>query len=171
MNKITFKDLPSTETPINAENLNLMQENIESAVTENAEKIDNLETQMVTTEGKVLYENTSGSAEDITLTDSSANYDYIEIFFRTNDRVYNSTKVYSPNGKTVDLTSVFAHYNSSEGMRVYIKVKIVTINESIISQVTANEIVSAAQVKITNSAVTSGASNNIHITRVVGYKS
>ena len=40
MNKITFKDLPSTETPINAENLNLMQDNIESAVNENAEKIE-----------------------------------------------------------------------------------------------------------------------------------
>ena len=32
MNKITFKDLPSTETPINAENLNLMQDNIEKDI-------------------------------------------------------------------------------------------------------------------------------------------
>lgn len=30
MEKINFKDLPNTETPLNAENLNLLQSNIES---------------------------------------------------------------------------------------------------------------------------------------------
>ena len=34
MEKINFKDLPSTETPINAENLNQMQDNIEDAIGE-----------------------------------------------------------------------------------------------------------------------------------------
>ena len=32
MNKITFKDLPSTETPLSASNLNQMQTNIENAI-------------------------------------------------------------------------------------------------------------------------------------------
>lgn len=31
MNKINFKNLPSTETPINAENLNLLQTNVENS--------------------------------------------------------------------------------------------------------------------------------------------
>lgn len=34
MELIEFKDLPNTDTPINAENLNKMQENIESAINE-----------------------------------------------------------------------------------------------------------------------------------------
>ena len=44
MNKITFEDLPSTNTPINAENLNLMQDNIESAINENTNAINNVDT-------------------------------------------------------------------------------------------------------------------------------
>ena len=32
MNKINFKNLPSTNTPLNAENLNAMQNNIENAI-------------------------------------------------------------------------------------------------------------------------------------------
>lgn len=32
MQKINFKNLPDTSTPLNAENLNLMQDNIESAI-------------------------------------------------------------------------------------------------------------------------------------------
>jgi hypothetical protein len=32
MNKINFENLPSTNTPLNAENLNLMQTNIENAI-------------------------------------------------------------------------------------------------------------------------------------------
>jgi hypothetical protein len=41
----------------------------------------------------------------ITLSDSAANYDMLEIFYKTNDGQQNSTKVYSPNNKTTSLTS------------------------------------------------------------------
>lgn len=34
MDKITFEDLPSTNTPINSNNLNQMQTNVESAITD-----------------------------------------------------------------------------------------------------------------------------------------
>ena len=34
MNKIEFKDLPSTDTPIYSANLNLLQDNVEDAINE-----------------------------------------------------------------------------------------------------------------------------------------
>ena len=34
MEKIFFEDLPSTKTPLNAENLNKIQENVETAINE-----------------------------------------------------------------------------------------------------------------------------------------
>ena len=34
MNKIDFKNLPDTSTPLSAENLNQMQDNIESGITD-----------------------------------------------------------------------------------------------------------------------------------------
>jgi len=62
MDKITFKDLPSTETPINAENLNLMQDNIESAVNENADEIEGLKTDLDNLKNqKVLWRDAEGS--------------------------------------------------------------------------------------------------------------
>ena len=54
--------------------------------------------------GKVLYNNTSGTTATITLADSVANYSYVEIFyFDTQSNTYTSTRVYSPNGKGVRL--------------------------------------------------------------------
>ena len=38
MNKINFKNLPSTETPLNAENLNQLQTNVEDAIEEIKQK-------------------------------------------------------------------------------------------------------------------------------------
>ena len=51
LEKIAFEDLPSTNTPINAKNLNKVQDNVETAlnnVTLNAEEIiyDNSETEI-----------------------------------------------------------------------------------------------------------------------------
>lgn len=43
MQKINFKNLPSTDTPINATNLNLMQDNIESAIEDVEDTIPTIE--------------------------------------------------------------------------------------------------------------------------------
>ena len=40
MKKIEFQDYPSTETPLNAENLNQMQENIEDAINSYTKSVD-----------------------------------------------------------------------------------------------------------------------------------
>lgn len=44
MNKINFENLPSTNTPINAENLNQLQTNVENALTENVTNENNTST-------------------------------------------------------------------------------------------------------------------------------
>lgn len=79
MTKITFENLPSTNTPINADNLNAMQDDIEGAIN-----------------GTVLYSNSSGASSG-TLLDNANNYDYIEIFyFSSNSYHYakNSVKTF-----------------------------------------------------------------------------
>lgn len=53
---------------------------------------------------KVLYNNSSGSNGTITLSESSANFTYLEIFYFDNQyKYYSSVKVYRPNGKKVIL--------------------------------------------------------------------
>lgn len=61
----------------------------------------------------VLYQNESGSNGNITLSDSVANYTYVEVFYRNNDNRYNSKKFYNINGKNVVLDS---YYSSSTDM-------------------------------------------------------
>lgn len=53
MKKIIFEDLPSTKTPLNAENLNQIQENVENAINEVNDKFN------YSTEEKIIgiYEN------------------------------------------------------------------------------------------------------------------
>ena len=53
--------------------------------------------------GIVLYENSSGTNGTITLGDSAANYDYMDIYYKKDGCGCNSTRVDSPNGKDVNL--------------------------------------------------------------------
>lgn len=53
---------------------------------------------------KTLYENTTGTTGTVTLSDSSANYQYLEIFYQNSTKAgTGSVKVYSPNGKGIDM--------------------------------------------------------------------
>ena len=53
----------------------------------------------------VLYNSTSGTTGTVTLSATAANYNHMRIYFRhTVDDFYGSVDVYSPNGKTVQLT-------------------------------------------------------------------
>ena len=42
--------------------------------------------------------------QNVKLTDNASNYKYLEIYYNDNDGVYNSMKIYDPNGKTVFLS-------------------------------------------------------------------
>lgn len=69
--------------------------------------------------GKVLYEgnDSTPTEKSITLSDSAANYDYLEIFYivyANQYRMYYSVKVDEPNGKTVGLFGAF-----DNGTRLY----------------------------------------------------
>lgn len=57
--------------------------------------------------GTILYNNSSGTNGTVTLSETSDNFAYLEIFYQeaANSNTYNSVKVYSPNGKRVSLTS------------------------------------------------------------------
>lgn len=109
----------------------------------------------------VLYNNTSGSNSNITLSDSAVNYEYIEIFFRSNDNTYNSVKIYEPNGKSI---SLIAQYNNGSNI-VWFKITIVTISGTSITRGNAVD-----GKLISNSSAFVGSTSNIYITRVVGYK-
>ena len=109
----------------------------------------------------VLYENTSGSNSKITLSDSASNYEYLEIFFRNNDNIYNSVKVYQPNGKKVNLIS---QYNNGSNT-IWFKIAICLISGNTITKDNAVEMKLAA-----SNAITASSGNSNYITRVIGYK-
>lgn len=113
---------------------------------------------------KVLYNNSTGSDSTITLNDSSANYEYLEIYFRTNDsNVYQSSiRVFSPNGKYVPLIFYLVAGN---GTSIYAKMKNVFINGNTISNYGSRY----CEMSITSSVSVKN-NNFIYITRVVGYK-
>ena len=111
-----------------------------------------------------LYNNTSGSNGTIALSDSSANYEYIEIFYRSNDNDYSSVKVYQPNGKNV---SLFAARPNGSTTRVYQKYRVVNINGTSISTITNGAVQFTA---IQSSGCVVVAETDIYITRVIGFK-
>lgn len=80
MDKIDWKNLPSTDTPIDAENLNLMQDNIEKAIN-----------------GTVLYENETGTNGNITFNKQIQEGDLIEIIYCR--RRVDGTSVIKTSGK------------------------------------------------------------------------
>ena len=111
--------------------------------------------------GTELYNNTTGSNSAITLSESAANFTYLEIFYRNNDNYYNSTKIYQPNGKIAYLDADYP-YTSDEGYS-YAKKTSVQISGTSIRPINYVELtVMPSGANILNK-------NNIYITRVVGY--
>jgi len=153
-------------TPLSAEVLNQMQDNIENAI---EEKQANIEEQgRILTEkiiGTVLYEDKEGTTETVTLNDSVANYDYIEIFFRTSTN-YKSVKIYEPNNKGSILDFVdFINTEGSNFLYFYTK-KVQIVNNSI-----SRTRYKTYRFKDSTTWSPHGSdTDSINITRVVGYK-
>jgi hypothetical protein len=110
---------------------------------------------------KVLYNNTSGSNEAITLSDSAANYNYLKIYFKDAYDRCGSREIYSPNGKYVSLLTGTTPANSAG---LYMCSKTVSISGTTISNIGYSQNV------IGVSSVSSTIYNYIYITRVEGYK-
>lgn len=121
----------------------------------------------ITKNGNPLYGEivlfSGDSNNNITLSDSAANYTYLEIWFRPNDSTdwQGYEKIYSPNGKTFDLNYavLFA------GTQVYIKNSAFSINGTSITQSYGIEYYFS-----NNSSVRFSQTSNIYITRIVGLK-
>lgn len=110
-----------------------------------------------------LYENSSGSNGTITLSETSANFKELEIFFRNNDNVYNSVKVSSPNGKAVHLAA-----NTTTSGMSYHKEKTISITGTTIQTRYTNGYI---EYSISSGGVSyTGANNYIYIIKVIGYR-
>ena len=123
-------------------------------------KHDNsLEVNGVCISGNVLYNNASGTAGTVTLSDSVENYTYLEIFYRSSgDNACGSVKVFSPNGKLVHLGTIhyIADYDYAKFALVSVAGSMITFNQNY-------------QIILKNNGSTYSAENAIYITRVVGY--
>lgn len=147
MQKITFEDLPSTNTPINASNLNQVQTNVENAIS-----------------GTILYNNANGSNGTIQLSDSVSNYTYLEIYAKPN--VANYVPIVTKaliTGTTNYIYISFATVDSSAV--IYQKARVVEATGTSISTYGARY----GQFYY-NGASSFSASNDVYITRVIGYK-
>lgn len=113
--------------------------------------------------GVSLYDNDAGTAGTVTLSDSAANYNYLEIyFFNTSDNIYSSVKVYKPNDKSVDLTcGVFL------GNQIFYKSVNRTISGTSISLRSES---TDTDWSIVGSSTSALANAKIKIYKVVGYK-
>lgn len=96
----------------------------------------------------------------ITLERSSEEFKYIEIFYADNDETYSSVKVFEPNNKYVDLTTL-----ARWGSTFYIKQKRILISGEKITNDNTTEAQFAAAPKITINTT----ANNINITKIIGY--
>lgn len=118
-----------------------------------------LEVNGVCLSGQVLYDNTSGTAETVTLSDSAEKYTYIEIFYRSSgDNACGSVKVFSPNNKLVHLGTIhyIADYDHAKFALVSVSGSTITFSQNY-------------QITLKNNGSAYSAENAIFITRVVGY--
>ena len=142
MDRIDFKN--GSQPAINDTNLNLMQKNIEKEFGYKS--------------GVVLYENESGTQNDITLSQSVADFDCIEIIFKR-DTGYFSGRYRNANGKTVVATSSFFDTSS-----FYMYSSQLAINEDKI------EYKKHGLCYVSNNATSAGNDDNVKIVQVLGYK-
>ncbi|MDD7757173.1 MAG: hypothetical protein PUJ51_22225 [Clostridiales bacterium] len=164
-------------TDLNANTFNAMQTNIEKAINENSSKIgelNNLNTtnkenlvgavNEINLQKKVLYSNSNGSVDEITLSEDITNYDNIEII-STNDGnvVLQTVKINSPKNK-----KFMINYNIWDtGVLLISKIYLITTNKITPDSNSALYIASNATI----SYIRHNQDNNrIKIIKVIGYK-
>lgn len=108
-----------------------------------------------------LYENLEGENGNITLSDDVSNYDYIEIFYRQNNKIYHSVKVYDIENDNENMVSLCL-VGGITSDNAWIQSKNVIVSGSSIT--TYNKMEWATKTGTFNNI------DNIYITKVVGYK-
>ena len=113
----------------------------------------------------VLYNNTTGTNGNVTLSTSAANYTYLEIFYKctpSTSSAYNSVKVFSPNGKKVQLQQSFF---ASGTTTLQTDFELVSISTTTITRGTMGYIQHSG-----SSSSCGTTTRQFNIVRVVGYK-
>lgn len=135
-------------------------------------------TNYVSQKPTTLYSTSTGNIGTVTLSESAANFTYLEIFYADNNsRQPNSVRIYSPNGKYVSLSCIEPSTSGAEP-RVYIRTSGWTISDT--SMTVGRSDLSGVNRGVygqmyphangTNIDVKVEASNYIKIFRVLGYK-
>lgn len=114
-----------------------------------------------------LYNNSLGSNGTITLSDDVNNYEYIEIFYLSNDGYLSSKKIIAGNGYT-ELVSY--QPNRSSDSEICFKFRVVSINNNTISTGQDSGGYFIKEVVLSANGYQQFANNYIYITRVLGYK-
>ena len=160
-NKVTSTDMNEIKSVVNG-----LIVNSDSTSQEDTYSSEYLNTKFATFENipVTLYNNTSGTTGQVDLSETSANFTYIEIFYKTNDADYGSIKVYSPNGKKV---AIFVNHptGTTQNTTNYMKSRIVNISGTTITTAYYSEISINH-----NTSPTISQTNNIFIVRVIGYR-
>lgn len=128
--------------------------------------ISTLQTNIDNLKEIVLYNNSTGTTGNITLSQSAANFTYLEFFYYKEidgKKMFSSTKVYQPNGKYVAL-DLSGYWDDSSTMQTLSKC--VYISGTSIGVQTDN----SAYGNMGDSGSFASAENKVYITRVVGYK-
>lgn len=108
--KTNWQNKPNQSTPLNAANLNHIEDGISN------------------TYPVILYDNDEGSSSTITLSDNVSNYNFIEIYYFKDLNQIVSSKIYNPNGKAATLGSVTFYDN-----KLFLRASIVDISETTIT--------------------------------------
>ena len=111
-----------------------------------------------------LFNNPDGASRDIELSDSLANYEYIEVYY-TNPTfdIFDSSRIDNPNGKQ---TSLKVSMRYSDGGAYYTYFRDVSFNENKITNLYGGYYA----VKVDGSIEYFNNNNYISITKVLGYK-
>lgn len=116
--------------------------------------------------GYVLYDNSSGSNQQITLNDTVVNYSYLEITYKDDQNIYETKKINVINNAWYSLSVIqfFMVSASSTISRTVIRGENIKLEDNKIKNGNYNA------TEITNNATNIYDNNNIYITKVIGYK-
>lgn len=108
----------------------------------------------------VLFDNLSGTAGTITLSQSAANFNYLEIFYGKGGETLQSVKVFSPNGKGAILLTGYVENDNF----VQLQIPKILINGTSITKGTSGLI------NFTDSTLHIYISDEVQLYKVLGYK-
>ena len=115
---------------------------------------------------RILFESSDGLSGDITLTDNITNYSYLEIYYKQNDGTYGYTKCVARNNTHIDLT---VNHITNNGYANSFSSRTINLYNNAITTLNTNRYISGNITSDNNLSGTT-ATNNIYITKVVGYK-